>query len=133
MCTCNSKWPFGSAAHVNRIVEIPRRLAVNRHDRQIAKIAPPCAGPLRDTCCGVELALQRSLPRENVRQMMLANDDLDVDADVAGTAENFNHAARRCETALRIARDLHVHHGAIQLRQPHSAMLGTVLPPAARA
>ena len=35
----------------------------------------------------------KNLVGENVRQMMLANNDFDVDADFARASENFEHAA----------------------------------------
>ena len=52
--------------------------------------------------------------------MMLADDDLDVDADFARTAENFDHASCRCESASRIARDFDVDDRSVKLRQANT-------------
>ena len=54
---------------------------------------------------------------------MLADNDFDVDADFAGPAENFDHASRWREAALRKARHFHVHNGAIQFRKPRAAVV----------
>ncbi len=59
-----------------------------------------------------------------MRQVMLANHDLDVDADLAGPAENFDHAPHRRKTALRKSRHFDIHDGAVELRQPSSAVHG---------
>src|SRR5215471_9412728 len=57
-----------------------------------------------------------------MRQMVLANDDFHIHADFAGPSENLDYAAYRSEPALRISRQLHVHNGAIQLRQARPAI-----------
>ena len=110
--------------HVNRIIEIPRRFAVNRHNRQMPEIAAACQVALRHyRLCGSRFALH--FVRKNIRQMMLANNDLDVHADVAGPPQNFNHASRRSQAALGKTRQLHVYHRAIQLRISCSAVRGS--------
>ena len=55
---------------------------------------------------------------------MLANHDLDVDADLAGPAENFHDPPHRRKTALRKSRHFYIHYGAVELRQPSSAIHG---------
>ena len=82
------------------VVEIARGFAVDGDDGEIAEIAP-----------AVELGLGYGLRRglglcedvfgERVRQVMLADDDFDVHADVAGTAENFDDAAGGRDAAFR--------------------------------
>jgi len=53
--------------------------------------------------------------------MMLANDDLGVDAEIAGTAENFDDAAGwRC-ASVRIAEQLHVDDGSVELIEARDA------------
>ena len=115
--------PARQRADVDGVVEIARGLAVDRHNRQIAEIAPSrqiVLGHLlrRRFCVGNHFV------REDVRQVMLPDDDLDIDADIARAAENLDHAARRREAALGIARDFDVHHGAIELRKPQAAKRG---------
>ena len=59
-----------------------------------------------------------SLPQDFVgkcvREVVLADDDFDVDADVAGAAEDFDDAARRRGAATREARDFDVDDGAVE-------------------
>ena len=106
-----------SARDIHGVVEIARRFAINRDDRQIAKIARARASPASHTCCGVARGLRQHFRRKNMRQMMLANDDFNVHADFAGTSKNFDHAAGRREAAFGIARDFDIHNGAIEFRQ----------------
>ena len=47
--------------------------------------------PARDHA-GDGLRLLDHFGRKMVRQMVLADDDLDVDAEIAGRAQNFDHA-----------------------------------------
>jgi hypothetical protein len=48
---------------------------------------------------------------------MFANQYFDIDAKVAGTAQDFNDAASGGNAGPREARDLDVYNGAIELRQ----------------
>ena len=68
--------------HQHGIVEIARRLAVDRNDGQSAKIAPAFQIRRRDDG-GHRLRLFHHLGRKTVRQMVLADDDLDIDAEIA--------------------------------------------------
>ena len=119
--------PARQLSHMNRIVEIARRLAVNRHNRQVTEIAPASQIGLGHRLRR-RFRFRHHFRRKNVRQMMLSDNDLNVDADVARPAENLNHAARRRKAALGIARDFHVHYRAIQFRQPQSSMVRHALP-----
>ena len=107
---------------MDRVVEIARCFAVNRDDGQIAEIAPPVEIRFRGTCCRRCRASAIDFIGKNVRQMMLADHDFDVDADFARTPENFDHASRRRQPALRKPRDFDIHNGAIQFRQSHPAV-----------
>ncbi len=86
--------PVRQLSDMNRIVEIARCLAVNRNDWQVAEIAPASQIGLRDALRS-GFRLRNHFRRKNVRQMMLSDDDLYVDPDVARPAENLDHAARR--------------------------------------
>ena len=109
------------ALHVHGVVEIARRFAVDRDDRQIAEIAPARAlGVAHRMRRGG--SLRQHFRRKFVRQMMLANQDLDVHAEIARAPENFDHASRRRHAAARKARHLHVDDGAVEFRQPHAAL-----------
>ena len=52
---------------------------------------------------------------------MLADDDLGINAEIAGTAKNLDDPAGRGCASPRIAQQLHVHHGAVQFLQPRDA------------
>ena len=56
-----------------------------------------------------------------MREMVFANDDFDVHAHFAVTAEDFNDATRRSCAAARIAGELDVDDGAVQFRQTQAA------------
>jgi len=58
---------------------------------------------------------------ERMREMMLADDDLGVNAEIAGTTENLNDAASRRRATVRITQQLHVDDGAIEFLQPRDA------------
>src|SRR5271155_5831621 len=51
---------------------------------------------------------------------MLANYDFGIHADIAGTAENFDHAACWSQAAFRKSRELDVHYRAIELGKFHA-------------
>jgi hypothetical protein len=47
--------------------------------------------------------------------MVLANDDFGIDAEIAGTAQDFNHPTNRSGTAPGIVEEFHIDDGAIEL------------------
>ena len=113
-------------ADVDGVIEIARGFAVDGHNGQIAEIA--AAAQLRFRHLLLHSArLRQHLRIELVRQMMFADDDFDVNADVARASENFDHAAGGREPSFRIARDFDVDHPAIELGQPHTARGGRAL------
>src|SRR5689334_631308 len=52
-----------------------------------------------------------------MRQMMLADNDFDIDAHVAGAANNLHHASRGRNAALRITRQLDIYNCTFELGQ----------------
>src|SRR5277367_4467100 len=52
---------------------------------------------------------------------MLADQNLNIHAELAGPPENFNHASRRGHAATRKPRHLHINDGAVEFRQAHAA------------
>lgn len=56
-------------------------------------------------------------------KMVLANDDLGIDAEIAGTAEDFNHATNGSGTAPGIVEEFHVDDGAIELGNVREAAI----------
>ena len=56
-----------------------------------------------------------------MRQVMLANDDFDVDAEIAGAAENFDDASGGRSAAARKAQDLDVDDGAVEFVEMRDA------------
>ncbi len=67
----------------DRIVEVACRFAIDRHDRNGTKIATACQLLLRNLMREAAGLLDH-LRRELVRQMMFADDNLDVYAEVVG-------------------------------------------------
>ena len=58
--------------------------------------------------------------------MILADDDLDINAEIAGRAQNLNHTAHRAFTVFRVLQQLDVYDHAVELRRiGHSQRLGT--------
>src|SRR5487761_890000 len=55
-----------------------------------------------------------------MREMMFADDDLNIHAHFARTAENFDYAPRGSDAAARIARHLDVHDRAIKFGEPET-------------
>src|SRR5712692_8179459 len=110
----------GAMFDVNGVVEIARGFAVDGDDRQVAEIftagALGFADGLRAT-----LGFVKNFGGENVREMMLANDDLGVDAEVARAAENFDDAAGRRCAAVWIAEQLDVDDGAVEFVEARDA------------
>src|ERR1035437_2081550 len=95
------------------VVEIACRLAIDDHDRHVAEVAAPLDVGLGDPS-GHRLRLLDDLGRELVGQVVLADDDLHVDAKIVGVAEDFDHAADRGRAALGILQHFDVDHHAVQ-------------------
>src|SRR5580658_5096699 len=82
-----------------RIVEIARGFAIDSDDIEIAKIASGCQ------LLSVDLqrngpGLFESIVRKFMRDVMGANQDLDIDAEIAGAAQNFGDSADRALTVF---------------------------------
>ena len=101
----------------DRIVEVARVLAVDRHRRDTAEIG-----------AALDVALLHGQPeprrlvdgvlRVRVRDVELADDDLRVDAGLVDAAEHFDDASDRTARRGRPARDLDDHHLARLGRRP---------------
>ena len=112
MCTC--KVPAGRAFfNVHSVVKIARSLAVDSDDGQVAEIAAAGEVGFADRTRGAA-RFGENLFGETVRKMMLANNDLDIHADIAGPAENFDNASGSRDAGARETRQLDFHHGAIE-------------------
>ena len=61
----------------------------------VAEIAAALRVPAAAITSGIGLRLLDDLGRELVRQVVLADDDLDVDAEIVGVAQDLDHAAHR--------------------------------------
>ena len=110
-----------AARHVHRIVEIARRFAINRDDRQIAEIAAAVADPLRATCCGAARASPitssgNMCGKWCLRMMISTSTPISPGRPrisitrPAGASPPFGKS-----------RDFDVDHRAIEFRQPHAA------------
>src|SRR5262249_39650535 len=82
------------SANEDRVVEIAGCLAVDRNNREVAIVAPPTLLARADHVLD-RLSFRERLCREVVRQVVLADHDLDVDPEVFFVAEDFNHSASR--------------------------------------
>src|SRR5271156_4475864 len=67
------------------------------------------------------MRLGENVGGEFVRQVMLADYNFGVHADIAGTPKNFDHATRRSQAAFRKSRELHVHYRAIEFGEFYAA------------
>ena len=92
MCTCNSKLPFANrrtvtASSKSRAVS-PSMVTIGQ--RPVITAVREFAGrnrPLKLLC------LLQHFDRKLMRQVVFANDDLDIDAEVVFVAENLDHAS----------------------------------------
>ena len=97
--------PVREALHNHGVVEVARGFAIDGDDGQRTKVAamPELAG-------GNDrlelLRLLQYLDREAVRKMKLADDDLDIDAEVVFVAENLDDTAARIFCRRGPARNL---------------------------
>src|SRR5215472_18646246 len=81
-----------AAFDIYGIIEIPRRFAVDGDNGQLAEIFAPGALGFADRLREA-LRLGYHFAREDVGQMMFANDDLGVDTEIARPPEQFHNAA----------------------------------------
>ena len=88
--------------HIHRVVKVPRRFSVNRHDRQMPKVVAPFILAFAHRL-GTLFRFQQNCAGKFVWQMMFANNDLDIHAEIAGRPKNFNYASRWRRPAARIA------------------------------
>lgn len=86
---------------VDRIVEIPRGLAVDGDERQIAEIHAPTDVALTDSRPDA-LGLGERLGGELVGHLVLAHRDLDLHSGVGRIPEDFCDVADRCDIARRL-------------------------------
>src|SRR6266481_3665945 len=110
----------GAMLDVNGVVEIARGLSIDCDDRQVAEIfaAPTLHFAYR---LRASLGFVQDLGREDVREMVLANDDFGVDAEIAGAAENFDDATGGRCAAAREAEQLDVDDGTVEFIQAWDA------------
>lgn len=100
--------------NVNSVIEISRGLAVDGDDGKFTEILAPCAVSFTDGMSNL-LGVVQDLGRKCVRQVMLADDDLRVDAKIPRAAKDFNNAAGRWNARAAVANQFRVDHGAVQL------------------
>ncbi len=106
--------PIGQTIYPDGVIEIARRLAIDGDDGHVAEIAPSFQLGGGD---GVRngLSLLQHFGRELMRQVMLADDDFDIHSEIAGAAQNLDHAAHWPRSLLGILQqfDVHDHAGEI--------------------
>ncbi len=114
------------APHRHRIVEVACRLAIDGNDGQSAVILAVAQLARRNDRIEV-LRLLQYLDGKVMRQVVLADDDLDVDAEIIFIAENLDHSAARILRRRRPLRDLDLDNHAFQVIP---FLLGAPLSPA---
>ena len=114
MCTCSSKLPFSRLLHDDRVVEIARRLSIDCHNGQSAEVAPLVDFVSGNDGLGI-LRFGQHGGRKAMRQMMLADHDLDVDAEIVFVAQNLHHPPARVLRGRRPVGDLDIHHDVFQV------------------
>src|SRR5580704_10183385 len=103
----------GFVLDVYGVVEVARGFAVDGDDGQMAEIFAALRVGFGDGL-RERFGFVRDFGRKNVRQVMLANDDLDVYAEIAGAAENFDDAAGGGCAAARKFQNLDVDDGSVE-------------------
>src|SRR3954454_10714486 len=84
--------PVGHPVYPDRIVEVASRLAVDGDDVESAIVVPPGNLGSRYRVWKI-VRLPQDVVRELVRDMKLADDDFDVDAEIVGGPEHLDHLA----------------------------------------
>ena len=103
----------GEPVHPDGVVEVARGFAVDGDDVERAEVG--AGGDFAGGDGGVEArGLLDHLGRELVGQVVLADDDFDVHAEVVGVAEDFDDAARSALAALRELEDFGIHDHAVE-------------------
>ena len=113
MWTCNSQ-VLAVLADENSVVEVLGGFAVDGNDGQLAKIAAAGGFLLVQVSGGARLL--ENLGRENMGQMMLADDDFDVHTKIVFPAQDLDDPAARGTGRGRPVGDFHVDHHALQVR-----------------
>ena len=111
---------------VYSIIEIACRFAIDGYDRQMAKIPAALAFGVPDGPGGLPCLLL-DIVRKSVRQMMFADQNLHVEAEFTGLAQDFDDTANCRNAGLRESSDLNVYDRAFQLRQAQRLRLGKLL------
>ena len=85
----------GQAVHPHGVVEIARGFAVDGDD--VAARGNRGGLPVRPrrSTFGIASRLLHDFWRKLMRQVVLADDDLDIDAEIVGVAQNLDHATYR--------------------------------------
>ena len=104
----------GESAHGDGIVEVARGLTVDGDDRQGAEVTAEAKFQRRDDGGDVLRLIERCCGKM-MRQVKLADDHLNVDAEVVGAAENLNDAAPRILRGRGPVGDFNVNHHAFEV------------------
>ena len=117
MWTCSSHVPSGRCvADEDGVVEVPGGFAVDGDDGEVAEVAAAGDFLRIEAGDGARAASSQNIVRENVREVVLADDDLDIHAKVAFAAEDFDDAAAGGTGGGGPVGDLDVDDHAFQVR-----------------
>jgi hypothetical protein len=99
---------------VNGVVEISRSFSVDCDNGKFAKIFAALAIGITDRMSHA-LTFLKDIGRKGVGQVMLADDDFGVHAEIAGTTDDFNDAAGGSGATATIMKKLGIDDSAVQL------------------
>src|SRR3989449_5229866 len=122
ICDVHLELP-GAVRHprdIHRVVEVLSRLAVDGNDGQMPEILPRRQVPLADRVRHLACFGQHFVGKL-VRQVVLADDDLDVHAELAWPAQDLHHAPGRRHPASRVTSQLDIHHRPVEFGQARPA------------
>ncbi len=100
--------------HPDRIVEVARGFAIDGYDIERPIILPASQLVLANHV-GKVLRLLQNFRRKMMRDVMLPDHDLDIDAEIIRPAEDFDHSANRVLAAFGKFQNLDVDHHAVQI------------------
>ena len=105
------------ASHGNCIIEITRRLAINRDDRQRPEVSPLLQFTRRNERFRF-LCFLENLRRKAVWQMVLADHDFNIQAKIIFVAQYLDYTSARILRSRRPVGDLDINHNVFQIVWP---------------
>jgi len=106
---------------VNGIVKVARGFAVDGDNGKLAEVFATGAFGFGDRR-GETFGFLLDFAREEMREMVFADNDFGVHTEVAGAAENFDDAPARGGATARVAKEFNIDDGSIEFRDVGEAL-----------